>query len=135
MDHTRVPPDGKVDSLGTLMPEQMAAQLPGCAALIERLRGVLHSRRPPTLACSHVLDNAPVALACAGHPAATLSCWKCAPHHLRRHSHDFEFTCDECASHGGDRAASRARCSWAGSASAPTVGVLREKQLRDGDRL
>ncbi|MFN8019839.1 MAG: hypothetical protein U0P45_17225 [Acidimicrobiales bacterium] len=67
---------------------------PALDAIVARVAAELSS--PPVLICSHLADGAPVAVACAQHPAAGLMCGDCALAHTERHAWAVEHVGDGC---------------------------------------
>ncbi|HEV2069477.1 MAG TPA: hypothetical protein VGR26_06765 [Acidimicrobiales bacterium] len=55
-----------------------------------------YARRPPLMACKHVVRDGAGAVLCASHPQAGLQCGRCSCRHVGRHDDAAERTCDYC---------------------------------------
>ncbi len=55
-----------------------------------------YARRPPLMACVHVVRDGAGAILCALHPQAGLQCGRCSSRHVGRHDDREERRCDHC---------------------------------------
>lgn len=55
-----------------------------------------YARRPPLMACTHVVRDGAGAVLCALHPQAGLQCGRCSSRHVGRHDDREERRCDHC---------------------------------------